>query len=70
MEVRHWDRSWGELNEENMRRLLEAEGYRVSRYEYPPGTYFPDHAHSFDKQDAVLKGHFLIRAAGREFLQG
>jgi quercetin dioxygenase-like cupin family protein len=70
IEIEHWDEAWGELNEKNLRRRLESEGYSVSRYDYPPGTYFPDHTHSFDKKDAVLKGRFLIRAEGREFLLG
>lgn len=70
MEIEHWNTSLGELNEKSMRKRLEEEGYSVSRYDYPPGTYFPDHTHSFDKKDAVLRGQFLIRACGREFLLG
>ena len=70
MEIERWDRSWGELTERNLRRRLESEGYNVSRYDYPPGTRFPDHTHGFDKKDAVLRGRFLIRAVGREFLLG
>jgi quercetin dioxygenase-like cupin family protein len=53
-----------------MRKKLESEGYSVVRYEYPPGTYFPDHTHSFDKKDAVVRGRFLIRALGTEFTLG
>lgn len=70
MEIEHWDAEWGEMNEANMRQRLRAEGYAVSRYDYPPGTYFPDHMHSFDKRDAVVRGRFLIRALGREFMLG
>jgi quercetin dioxygenase-like cupin family protein len=70
MEIERWDESWGEMNERNFRRRLEAEGYTVARYDYPPGTCFRDHTHAFDKKDAVLGGRFLIRAAGREFLLG
>jgi quercetin dioxygenase-like cupin family protein len=70
MRIEHWDESWGGLSEENMKRRLEAEGYRVIRYDYPPGTRFPDHTHPFDKKDAVLSGQFLIRALGQEFLLG
>ena len=51
---------WGPLTEANMRRKLEAEGYSVARYTYPPGTFFPDHTHSFDKKDTVLRGRFRI----------
>jgi quercetin dioxygenase-like cupin family protein len=53
-----------------MRLRLQAAGYLVSRYDYPPGTRFPDHTHAFNKKDGVLKGRFLIRAAGREFMLG
>jgi quercetin dioxygenase-like cupin family protein len=70
MQVEHWNEAWGEPTEDNMRRRIESEGYSVSRYDYPPGTYFPDHTHSFDKIDAVVSGHFRIRADGREFLMG
>ncbi len=70
MEIEHWDKARGELNEQNMRKRLESEGYRVNRYDYTPGTYFPDHTHSFDKKDAVLRGRFLICALDREFLLG
>lgn len=70
MEIERWEAAWGELNERNLRRRLEAAGYAVSRYDYPPGTRFPDHTHGYDKKDAVLRGRFLIRAQGREFLLG
>lgn len=67
VEIEHWQSAFGDLTEDNMRRKLQAEGYSVTVYRYPPGTYFPNHTHSYDKKDGVLKGHFLIRAAGREF---
>ena len=51
-----------------MREKLEAEGYTVARYEYPPGTYFPDHTHPHEKKDAVVEGRFRIRLEGREFI--
>jgi quercetin dioxygenase-like cupin family protein len=69
MKLEHWDQErWGELNEKNMRRKLESEGFRVSRYVYPPGTFFSDHSHSMDKKDAVLSGRFKITAQGHEFI--
>lgn len=70
MEIEHWKAEWGEINEAAMRQRLRAEGYAVSRYDYPPGTCFPDHIHGFDKKDAVVRGRFLIRALGREFVMG
>jgi quercetin dioxygenase-like cupin family protein len=70
LKVERWGSERGEPTEKALRRHLEAEGYSVSRYDYPPGTYFPDHTHAFDKKDAVVTGRFLIRAEGQEFLLG
>ena len=70
MEIEHWDQNWGEINETNMRRRLESQGFSVSRYDYQPGTFFPDHTHAFDKKDAVITGRLIIRAVGREFSLG
>ena len=67
MHVEKWDEAkWGALTEANMRKTLEAEGYSVAKYTYPPGTFFPDHTHSFDKKDTVLRGRFRIRMLGEE----
>lgn len=67
-DIEHWDKKWGELNEQNMRKVIESRGYRVVKYVYPPGTYFPDHKHAFDKMDTVLKGTFKIEALGKKFI--
>lgn len=50
-----WDPAWGKLDEQTMRSRLEAEGYSVARYVYPPGTRFPTHTHSVDKKDTVQR---------------
>ena len=65
MQIEHWhpERD-GELSETNMRRKLEDRGYRVSKYVYPPGTYFPDHDHGVDKIDGVLAGRFRMSMNG------
>lgn len=69
MLVEKWDEAkWGPLTEANMRRKLEAEGYSVARYTYPPGTFFPDHTHALDKKDAVLRGRFRIRLLGQDVI--
>ncbi len=69
MQIERWDESkWGPLTEATMRRKLEAEGYSVARYTYPPGTFFSDHTHSFDKKDAVLRGRFRICMQGQEVI--
>ncbi|MCS4538748.1 MAG: cupin domain-containing protein [Thaumarchaeota archaeon] len=67
-EIEHWDKKWGEMNERNMRKVIESRGYSVVKYVYPPGTYFPDHEHAFDKMDTVLKGKFKIEALGKRFV--
>ena len=56
----HWDPKWGPLGEPAMRRLLEAEGFAVSKYHYTPGTYFPPHTHAVHKKDTVLRGRLKI----------
>jgi quercetin dioxygenase-like cupin family protein len=65
MKLRRWDvERDGPLTEQALRERLEQEGYRVSRYLYPPGTYFPAHTHAVDKIDAVLAGRFRIEMEG------
>lgn len=66
MHLDHWDSERdGPLSEAALRRRLEALGYRVSRYVYPPGTFFPDHSHEVDKIDAVLSGRFRMSMEGQ-----
>lgn len=65
MAVRHWNAAIdGELNETALRAKLEALGYRLARYTYPPGTVFPDHTHGVDKIDAVVSGRFRLVVGG------
>jgi len=67
IEIEHWNPDIdGELNEANMRAKLEARGYRVQRYNYAPGTYFPEHTHGVDKIDGVLSGRFRMAMGGIE----
>ena len=69
MKVEKWnEKQDGPLSESAMRRKLEARGYQVSRYVYPPGTHFPDHAHGIDKIDAVLSGRFRMTMLGQEVI--
>jgi quercetin dioxygenase-like cupin family protein len=68
--IEHWDESLGVLNEANLRRRLEAQGFSVTRYDYPPGTVFLDHTHGIDKKDAVVMGSLLIIADDQEFMLG
>jgi quercetin dioxygenase-like cupin family protein len=65
MQIEHWDEARdGALTEVNMRRKLENRGYSVSRYVYPPGTYFPEHDHGVDKIDGVPSGRFRMSLPG------
>ena len=67
--IEHWNPEQdGELNEANMRRKLEARGYVVNKYMYPPGTYFPEHDHSVDKIDGVLAGRFCMTMHGQSLV--
>lgn len=61
MQVESWNAATdGELTEEKLRHKLEARGYEVNLYVYPPGTCFGDHRHAVDKIDAVLSGAFRM----------
>src|SRR5438045_6497654 len=69
-QLQHWDPAWGPLNEENLRRHLESEGYRVSKYRYEPGTFFSEHTHAIHKKDDVLVGHLRISTHEGEVVLG
>jgi len=69
MSVHRWDpQTDGELSEKTLRRKLEAQGYSVTRYVYPPGTHFPEHTHAVDKVDAVVAGRFELIVAGTRMI--
>lgn len=62
MDIERWDEKRdGAFSESALRRKLEDRGYRVSRYVYPPGTFFPDHTHAVEKVDAVASGRFRMK---------
>lgn len=65
MNLERWDRTkHGAPSEQALRRRLEAEGYDVDRWVYPPGTRFPEHTHGVDKKDAVVSGRFRLTMEG------
>jgi quercetin dioxygenase-like cupin family protein len=67
--VDRWDRQRnGAPTEQALRRRLEARGYRVTRYVYPPGTIFPTHTHEVDKIDAVVSGRFQLSIRGEDIV--
>jgi len=69
MQLEHWNpKTDGPLSEAALRQKLEAKGYRVSRYTYPPGTTFPPHTHGVDKIDAVLSGRFRMTMGGQSVI--
>lgn len=71
MAVHRWNAAIdGPFSEAAMRRKLEAAGYLVARYTYPPGSSFPDHVHQVDKIDAVIEGRFRMVVAGHLALLG
>ena len=66
MAIEHWNTEQdGAFSEERLRHKLEARGYQVSRYVYPPGTVFPPHTHGVDKIDAVVSGRFQMSMQGQ-----
>ena len=65
--LERWDLERDGLpSEEALRSLLEERGYEVTRYEYPPGTTFPEHTHDVEKVDAVVSGRFRLEMGGEE----
>ena len=62
------ERRDGPPTEETLRAKLAARGYRATRYIYPPGTFFPEHAHAVDKIDAVVSGRFRMVLEGSEVI--
>lgn len=69
MPVEQWDETRdGPLSEAAMRMKLEQRGYRVTCYICPPGTFFPEHSHRIDKDDAVLSGRFRVRVEGHQVI--
>ena len=66
MKLLSWDAQRdGALSESSLAKKIEALGYSVTRYTYPPGTRFPPHTHAGDKADGVLSGRFRITLEGR-----
>lgn len=71
VEVLRWDASKdGPMSERAMRAKLEALGYVVTRWTYPPGTFFDMHTHDVDKIDGVLSGRFEITMFGQSVVLG
>jgi quercetin dioxygenase-like cupin family protein len=69
--VERWDDDRdGPLSEQAMRGKLERLGYVVSRYVYPPTTFFGDHRHPSDKVDAILTGQFRLASGGEVIVLG
>ena len=55
---------------EGVRKKLEAAGYEVHSYVYPPGASFPEHTHAVDKIDGVVAGQFELVLAGERAVLG
>ena len=69
MQLEHWVTEMdGPVSEQKMRDRLEVLGYSVSRYTYPPGTYFAPHTHHVDKIDGVLSGRFKMTMGGQSVI--
>lgn len=71
MAVHRWNSTLdGDFSEAALRTKLEAQGYRVARHTYEPGTVFPDHKHGVDKVDAVVSGRFRLIIGGHVAMLG
>lgn len=69
MKIRHWDPDIdGPMSPETVCQRLEAMGYTCTCYTYAPGTIFPEHTHTVDKIDVVIKGRFMINMDGENGL--
>ncbi len=69
MSLERWDpKRDGPFSEGALKKKIEKCGYHVSRYVYPPGTYFPNHTHAIDKIDAVVSGRFRMATPKEEFI--
>ncbi|HXN32922.1 MAG TPA: cupin domain-containing protein [Polyangiaceae bacterium] len=65
--VERWDRERdGEPTEAALRRKLEARGYRVVRYVYPPETVFVTHTREVDRVEAVVSGKLRVSMHGED----
>ena len=65
MNVEKWDSSRdGDLTISNMEKKLEKQGYKYTKYTFPPGTDFPDHTHDISKKDAIMTGRFEFQMYG------
>jgi quercetin dioxygenase-like cupin family protein len=71
MPIHHWNPALdGDFSEAALRRKLDAQGFSVARYVYPPGTVFPDHTHGVDKIDAVIAGQLRLIIGGHVAMLG
>jgi quercetin dioxygenase-like cupin family protein len=67
MQVEHWhEERDGPLTERALRDKIASRGFSVSRYVYPPGTFFPAHDHGVDKIDGVVSGRLRLTMSGQE----
>ena len=64
--IEEWSSADGGVDEGSITDKLIRQGFRVTRYLYPPGTCFPPHTHGYDKVNVILSGRFLIGMDGRE----
>merc|ERR1711936_1083102 len=61
-----WDKEKdGILTDKNMEEKLHNMGMRCCKYDFSPGTNFPDHTHSFTKMDAITTGKFQMQMYGQ-----
>jgi quercetin dioxygenase-like cupin family protein len=69
MQIDRWNEiKDGTFSEKALRKKIEKRGFHVSRYTYPPGTFFPEHTHEIDKIDGVVSGRFRMTTKDGEVI--
>lgn len=69
VQVHHWNTEIdGPLNEENMTKKINSQGFSCAKYTFPIGTAFPNHTHDVLKKDGILAGQFKFATSENEFI--
>ena len=69
VKVEHWNSEMdGPLNEENMTKKINSQGYSCVKYTFPAGTASADHTHDVAKKDGILAGQFKFATSEKEVI--
>jgi len=69
LNIEHWNTEIdGPLNEENMTKKINSQGYSCAKYTFPSGAAFPEHTHDVPKKDAILAGQLKFATSEKEVI--